>query len=253
MVKYFLAKNYEQNKRLIYRYYSHKLVIIKWLLNMEEIEPIVTPDTITAGNLHFYNINTFLSWEELQSVLNSVIKNYNEIGIRFKHASICENDNFPALKGLDILLYALDGDNTLFCGGRYGINDDYCDHYTGLKKIIDIPYDKMTSEINTGFFTTKNYLICLDKIYPSHPFPREEILKIIIQIATHEIGHGLGASHVWDTDYFMGRIQPKKEKSFHPDTVNQMKQFIETVNSHNLNPGKIGELREIYLGKYIPP
>ncbi len=128
---------------------------------------------------------------------------YQNINVEFSELRILKPREFPALRGLDMLIYFIpmkdavtsglnkDSDGSLIFG-RYGIGftglDSYLKYnqreYEDARKLINHPYDLITSVNNTGFVI----------INPACLNPLEDTLRT----AVHEIGHGLGAAHLME-------------------------------------------------------
>lgn len=215
-------------------------------------------EIVFAGNLYFYKAGNLLTPDEYRNIAHSVKKNFEAIGIKFKSVDIIENRHFPNLEGLDILIYLLDSYDG--SSSRFGISDMVY-NYSKLKSILTFSYDEVTSEANTGYIIfDKINEICRNK---NPEYDREQMLIAIIQLATHEIGHGLGAPHDFyidtagffkpDSEHFMGEAGCKNEQYFYYGSTKQMKGFIkeiqERIVANNIDKNKIIEIRESYLTK----
>ncbi|MBI2647321.1 hypothetical protein HYW99_02490 [Candidatus Woesearchaeota archaeon] len=214
---------------------------------LEEVsQTMPAEDTVTAGNLYFYKADNFLTYDELQFMLNSMEINFNKIGIKFKNVKVIDKEQFQELNGLDILIYILNEEKGV---STFGVRDwqGIVNDYTRLKLKIRFPYDELVSYTNTGFVNLGDlkYDCLANMAIPT----KEQFFRVIIQMLTHEVAHGLGASHVFYTkknprpdvlstvlgfpnDYFMGFRNCIRDQSFYEGNIVQMKDFIkETISS----------------------
>lgn len=210
-----------------------------------------------AGNLYIHNSSDYLSQKELQYIINSTEENFDNAGINFQKIELLQEKQFPPLEKLDILIYMLDffgnrkESQTPASEAQFIIGED--DLIQRLKEELDIPYDFNTSAEHTGFVNSEEIILQWRKELTNKDFlyesgknlenlSRDEIVKMIAFVLTHEVGHGIGAAHVWlditnpdspkkSIDHFMGEPLPYRKRSWHPENINIMQEFIHKVKS----------------------
>lgn len=206
-------------------------------------------EVVVPGNLYFYNTGDFLSDSEIVGVLDGVQDNFCKAGIGFDKSGVFSNDRFPELNGLDILIVFDQPKPGYFA--KFGFD---LQSYIYMKSNTSFPYNRETSSNNVGFVNSE-HMYEETKNLLSYELSRKDLVKFVSQMTTHEIAHGLGASHVepfysnlkFYQPYFLGDQFPGNEQVFYSSNVAQMKRFIQTVKSRKLGKKEIFELRDSYL------
>ena len=219
-----------------------------------------------AGRLYFHRATESLSREEAIYLASSVRERFNEVGIGFESVQVIEGRTHPILDGTYILIYIAEGKDFW---SEFGLTD-VSEHpieiarrmpYTLLQEALNFPYDKTVAMAYIGLFTPYDRIhseTLLEECEEEFTEPtREQMYRKLVNIAVHEVAHGLGAPHLWLRDTW---DQKKRKKSpyimendncarliFHPRSIEMMKMFIGEIRRNNLSPEGIVELRGKYL------
>lgn len=184
---------------------------------------------------------------ELQRLARRVQANFESIGIAFEGVEVFRGRDFPDLRPLDILICFLDeevlgprrrnGKNELRYG-KFGLNKI---EYDRLREVLKIPYNINLACANMGYIIPANIETYIQKscvFFGKRPdYSPQALLKTAIGITTHEVGHGLGASHVESRtregySEFMGFVTPYDLVQFSPINIQSMHSFIRCVQSN---------------------
>ena len=233
-----------------------------------------------AGNLYAHNATNFLGGQELKEVFSSVADDFGDASINFKSVEILNGGEFPDLHGLDMLVYVVDGHaGEHGIAGQFGITNESDTRnpnkrdYDELRELIQFPYDEEISGAHTTYIDPRTLIEEMasrnDQGFPlgqqesSRNFSRDQILKLISELASHEIGHGLGAVHTRyvgagycsmedrpreeDFDHIMGKPSVQIDQRFYEGNVDRMHHFIDTVHSSNPSSVEISNARRKYI------
>jgi hypothetical protein len=203
-------------------------------------------DTV-AGNLYFYNDGNF-SDKILRYILDRVQYNFCKAEIKFNNSVILNKNEFPDLDNSDLMFFY--GNVRRGYNGKFGFEGP---EHIPLKEKLKFRYNREISNANIGFVNFDSAIGEVEgKLNRKLLF--FEKLRIMTQIATHEIAHGLGASHIDSLfentklfqPYFMGNLSPEDSQRFYPENIVQMKTFIEEAKTKKTRK-QISELRGRYL------
>lgn len=226
-------------------------------------------DVVTAGNLYFYLNTTSVTREEFPDIVDRVVGKYEPAGIRFQSTRLLNSGEFPTLKGLDMLLLVLHkSDMSIFnyeAEGEWGIADYEVrvgmamgpgkgtewttikeTAYTSIKEKIRFPYTPLEAQAHIGV------VLAGDKMHGETcdevPFTVETHHEHLATLLAHEVGHGLGASHLYyrglipsydipvcGSKYIMtmGFRLDTQDSVHHPRSVRAMKTFVKTVKDYD--------------------
>ena len=235
-------------------------------------------DKIIAGNLYLYDADSHLSENELNSTFTSAIKVFEDNGIYFNKATILNENEFPQLSGLDILLCAVDNHPST---GLFGINTWYNsddingknpslstnEDYKTMKQRLGFPYDQTTAEAHIGYICPETFF---RKIKTRQSLPDEAELSSgdrilgITNLIVHEVSHGLGASHVKNVyvkdvkgyiripspDDYLGDVYSIKRKRFIEENIEKMREFCDYIRNNQVEDDELIEIRERMTRRY---
>ncbi|MCH8945775.1 MAG: hypothetical protein IIA85_02540 [Nanoarchaeota archaeon] len=208
-------------------------------------------NSINSGKLYFYeHSKTSL---DLMHIINKVQDNFCEIGIKFHKAEVFRRGEFPSLDDIDILILVDEEYPDKNFRGGFGIEFK---NYLTMKPRIGFNYNQKTAKTNVGFIYPKIIFQDIGREI-SRRLSDSEKLKLIVQLSTHEVAHGFGASHVqpiysipsFPQPYFMGTQTLDNKQSFLPRNVSKMKKFINETKTRKMGQEDIIKLREDYISK----
>jgi len=191
-----------------------------------------------ADNLYFMNCCS-LSTDDLTSIKDGVIENFDQAGIGFEQVDILDLGNFPELINLDIMMLFTD---FLFWSepfeGKYGVGHDDTKEYQYFKKKLDFPYYITQTMTHIGYVEPAK----IDLGYTGYKGEKYSLVSKI-EVTSHEIGHGLGACHTQETIKWFLR---SRFKHYWPDRKTIMGTTNECISLFGF--GKINNKRKFDSG-----
>jgi hypothetical protein len=218
-------------------------------------------EKIEGGNLYFCNLSESLNQKNLEKITIGVRNNFERIGITTKNNDLIKCSNYPSLGSLDVLMLLTDNGFGAGFDGMFGIknsreNDSL---YSDIRGEFKLPYDELTTECNLGVACVAPTLNKLREAnIPANYLTDSQKIKYIIDLCTHEIAHGYGASHIKGNilkapsliKYFMYAAHINNS-CFHEENILKMKKFIKNVKNSPLTKDEIITLRNKSLKEYI--
>ena len=219
---------------------------------------------LRSGKLYFTNPDIQLSGEECTVLKDQVVRNFENAGIRFESAAVIDKD-YPELKQLDMLIYIIDRigpeESPM---GLFGVDNQ--SYYPTIREKYGAPYSELESRANTGFVCPSHCIETFKSIpyLYINPNSRDDLLGWAVKTATHEAGHGLGASHVVKNvsgygnmphytqapnDFMSSVTEAYKGLSFCSENRLKMAKFIGTIRQRDYKPEEIIAIREKPLEK----
>lgn len=240
-----------------------------------------TVSNVSVGRLYVLSEHGIIQKDRLQHIADMVEKNFSAVGIIYSKANAV--DTFPHLKPLDALVIYLDTD---MAPKDIGSGRDDCpltgidvgesdvltkQSYNQMKERLEFKYDVETVRGSVVYICPGRLLLTYKLLRmlaakEDGPLTEKNIDSIWASAATHEIGHTLGAVHVYKyiddsmgilTDgYFMGSVVTYADDvtKFHENNVEKMKEFIRYSNGlrgknkmQTMNDKKTSFLRDFIL------
>jgi len=194
---------------------------------------------IFAGNLYFRSLSQEVTLEQMRDVFSRTLYNFYKIGIGFNDAEMV--DDFKSLSGLDLCVVLYDSEVEMEKPLEEKNNGYYNADPEIIRHEIDIPYEDQTLRENCCF------------VFPNVVKPDQSpntFTRNLTSAVCHEIGHGYGATHVYDNRKFESNrtaryimATRRYGKEFDPLNQERMRSLILDVNTNGFDRSRINRKR----------